>query len=157
MSIDHIDDTGVRALQQWLDENLPYNDSEFHKVELRDSLSNAFPLFITFYGITALLGVVLNACVLCDVTCRPRCPLIVLLLQLVAYDLFKLLLVVPLTLFNMMTKHWLMGKALCYLLPLLQALPNHASMLTYVMMAVDRYRTVVYPLKPALPTGKNFF
>ena len=37
---------------------------------------------------------------------------------------------------------------MCYFLPMLHSFPIHASMLTFLMIAVDRYRLIVHPMKP---------
>ena len=151
--IDDYDETEMRAIIQWYEKHLAPNDSDFRALEFRESLRHTYALFIALYAITWLLGVLLNIGVLCYITCHSRSQLMSLLLHLAASHLIKLVLVMPLTLVNLLLKHWLMGELTCYLLPMLQALPSHACTLTYVMIAVHRYRAIVDPLKPALPTG----
>ena len=45
-------------------------------------------------------------------------------------------------------ENWIWGSFMCYFLPMLHSFPIHASMLTFLMIAVDRYRLIVHPMKP---------
>ncbi|GBL88770.1 hypothetical protein AVEN_158902-1 [Araneus ventricosus] len=66
-------------------------------------------------------------------------------------DVVKCVVVLPLALSTTLIQNWVYGSFLCYLFPMLQDIPFHATMLTFLLTAFDRYRQTVYPLKQPVP------
>ncbi|XP_049798169.1 prolactin-releasing peptide receptor-like [Schistocerca nitens] len=59
--------------------------------------------------------------------------------------------VLPATFAVLILNNWVFGRTLCYCLPMMQDIPLHVTMLTFVLLATDRYRLVLYPYKPRVP------
>ncbi|KAG8200121.1 hypothetical protein JTE90_018910 [Oedothorax gibbosus] len=57
----------------------------------------------------------------------------------------------PLALSTTLIQNWVYGSFLCYLFPMMQDIPFHATMLTFLLIAFDRYRQTLYPLKQPCP------
>ncbi len=68
-------------------------------------------------------------------------------------DILKSGIVLPITLANLLIQNWIFGSFLCFFLPMMHSFPIHASMLNYMMIAVDRYRYIVHPMKSRVPAG----
>lgn len=62
-------------------------------------------------------------------------------------DIVKCLVVMPLALPTTLLHNWVYGNFLCFLFPMLQDIPFHATMLTFLLIAFDRHRQILYPLK----------
>ncbi|XP_030754659.1 orexin receptor type 1-like [Sitophilus oryzae] len=66
-------------------------------------------------------------------------------------DIVKCVVVLPITLYVLLVQNWMLGELLCTFLPMLQDIPLHVTMLTYVCLAWDRRRYLRNPNKPRLP------
>ncbi|XP_030754651.1 neuropeptide Y receptor type 5-like [Sitophilus oryzae] len=66
-------------------------------------------------------------------------------------DFIKCVVVLPITLYVLLVQNWMLGELLCTFLPMLQDIPLHVTMLTYVCLAWDRRRFLRNPNKPRLP------
>ncbi|GFT03108.1 g_PROTEIN_RECEP_F1_2 domain-containing protein [Nephila pilipes] len=66
-------------------------------------------------------------------------------------DILKCVVVLPLALSTTLIQNWIYGSFLCYLFPMMQDVPFHATMLTFLLIAFDRYRQTLYPLKQPIP------
>ncbi|GFS33723.1 g_PROTEIN_RECEP_F1_2 domain-containing protein [Trichonephila inaurata madagascariensis] len=67
-------------------------------------------------------------------------------------DILKCVVILPLALSTTLLQNWVYGSSLCYLFPMLQDIPFHVTMLTFLLIVFDRYRQILYPLKQPLPT-----
>ena len=128
---------------------------DYNRVMLNPSMRYVFPLFVFLHALVVLLGSGGNMGLLVVIGKRRlfRDPTYLFLANLAVSDFIKAALVLPLTLANLLLQGWVFGSFLCYALSMLQTFPIHASMLTYVLLAADRYRLVVHPMKSRLPAG----
>ncbi|TNN23997.1 Neuropeptide Y receptor type 2 [Liparis tanakae] len=103
---------------------------------------------ITAYCLVIALGLLGNALVLC-VILRYRAMRTVtnlFIANLALADLLAGALCLPFTLAYTLLGEWRFGAALCHALPFGQALSVHVSVLTMSVIALDRYRCVVFHL-----------
>ena len=122
---------------------------------IRSALQYVYPLFILIHVIVVVVGAVGN-CGMLIVVIKRRLyhdPMYFFLGNLALSDFFKAAIVLPITLVHLLIQNWIFGSFLCYILPMMHSFPIHASILTYMMIAVDRYRTVVHPMRSRVPAG----
>lgn len=134
------------------------NDSEnidFNTTRIKPTLQYIYPFFLFLYIAVGLFGLFSNLSLLIIVVRRGWFvdPTFFFLGNLALSDIIKCLFVLPITMANLIIHDWIYGSFLCYFLPMLQCFPIHASMLTLVMIAIDRYRVVIYPMKTRVPAG----
>jgi len=67
------------------------------------------------------------------------------LLNMVVTAIFQLLVVVPLSLYVRLVQNWMLGELGCYLLPVIQDLPSHISMLSMFVANLIRYGKLLFP------------
>lgn len=108
--------------------------------------------FIFIYSIVGVLGAAGNIYMITVMLAETNFRRFVnyLLLNLSLCDIFKCLVVLPLTLCVLLLKHWWFGVTMCYLLPVLQMFPVVVSMVTYVLIALNRYFLVFHSSNRAL-------
>ena len=80
-------------------------------------------------------------------------PTFLFFANLALSDVIKVAIAQPLTVINLIMQNWILGSFLCYFLPMLHAFPIHATMMTHVVIAIDRYRFIVHPMKSRIPAG----
>lgn len=154
-SVEELDETSIHVILNWFHDNVFYNDTDLHPLQVRAAFATSYPLYITLYAIMGVLATVGNIYIIYEILHKRlnNNPLYCFILNLAFSDLFKVLIVMPLTVVNLLLKNWILGQLLCYLLPMMHSFPIHASILTHVMIATHRYRVIVQPLKPPLPAG----
>jgi hypothetical protein len=125
----------------------------FRTPYIKTTLLYVWPLFVVLHALVGLGGVCGNAAMLTVIVRRRlyRCSTFFFLGHLAFSDLFKAAVVLPITVATMMMGNWIFGSFLCYFLPMMHSFPIHASMLTYMLMAIDRYRLILYPMKSRIP------
>lgn len=138
----------------WIDQR---NDTSFDFTQpyIRHSMRYVYPLFMFLYAAVGLTGFVGNVSMLI-VMGKQRLyhdPTYFFLGNLAFSDLIKCVFVLPISLANMLVQNWIFGSFLCFFLPMIQFFPIHASMLTFLMIAIDRYRLIVNPFKARVPAG----
>ncbi|XP_074641206.1 neuropeptide Y receptor type 2-like [Tubulanus polymorphus] len=148
--------TDINVLIKWIHDNMDENDTisaEWNQI--RTNLSILYPVFVFFYAIVACFGTLSNVCLFWIIVRRQLFydPTHFFIGSLAISDIIKTTLVLPITLSNILLRNWILGSFLCYFLPMLQSFPIHVSMLTFVIIAVDRYRLILYPMKPRVPAG----
>ncbi|KAH3789779.1 prolactin-releasing peptide receptor-like [Dreissena polymorpha] len=128
---------------------------DFTRPYIRHSMRYVYPLFMFLYGIVGLVGFVGNVAMLIVMGKRSlyHDETYFFIGNLAFSDLIKCLFVLPISLANMLVQNWIFGSFLCFFLPMIQFFPIHASMLTFLMIAIDRYRLIVNPFKPRVPAG----
>ena len=57
--------------------------------------------------------------------------------------LLQLTVTLPMSLFVLIVHNWLLGRAMCYLLPMLQDLPSYVIMLSLLAISFERWRSLL--------------
>ncbi|XP_076461817.1 prolactin-releasing peptide receptor-like [Babylonia areolata] len=109
-------------------------------------------LFIFFYSVIFLLGIVGNILVVVVVTRNKAMQTItnIFITNLAVSDVCMCLLAVPFTPMSFFFNSWIFGKALCHIVPMTLCISVYVSTLTSTAIAVDRYFVIVYPFKPRM-------
>ncbi|XP_069977772.1 neuropeptide Y receptor type 2-like [Penaeus vannamei] len=129
----------------------PNETVDFSRPVLRRTLRGSYPLFVTLYCLLALAGAVANSAMLSRLClARPfySDPTCVYVMNLGVCNLLASLVLLPLSLVVLLLHNWVLGGVLCYLLPMLQDVPIHATMATFVVISADRHRKIASPLEP---------
>ena len=142
----------------WIDQrNVNDNDSSFDFTQpyIRRSMRYVYPLFMFLYAAVGLIGFIGNVSMLIVMGKRRlyQDQTFFFLGNLAFSDLIKCMFVLPISLANMLVQNWIFGSFLCFFLPMIQFFPIHASMLTFLMIGIDRYRLIVNPFKARVPAG----
>ncbi|XP_021918926.1 prolactin-releasing peptide receptor [Zootermopsis nevadensis] len=127
---------------------------DFSKPHLRPSVARVFPLFVFLYTLVVIVGTASNLAVIWTVIKHRlyRNPTFGYIINLAIADIVKCVLVLPISLTILLVQNWIFGSFLCYFLPMLQDIPLHVSMLSFLLIAVDRYRLMLDPTKPRMPS-----
>ncbi|XP_013790487.2 neuropeptide Y receptor type 5-like [Limulus polyphemus] len=128
-----------------------HNDTtDFKTPHLRPALKNVFPLYLVLYGLVGAAGLFLNANMLRRILLRRKhCENIEKYLASNALnDMFKCIVVMPVSLATLALQNWILGRFLCHFLPIAQDVPFYATFLTFLSIAFDRYKAILNPLKP---------
>ncbi|XP_060524401.1 orexin/Hypocretin receptor type 1 [Cylas formicarius] len=128
------------------------------KLDLREpqpkkSLESAAAYIIFVYGLLAVYGVFSNLMLFVHIL-RYRLykdPTFSFIINNVVSDVMKCVVVLPMTLYVLLVQNWMLGELLCTFLPMIQDIPLHVTMLTYVFLSWDRYRYLRHPTLPRLP------
>lgn len=130
-----------------------HNDtSEFSHPHLRKSFQYSYVFFVFMYSIIFVSGLGVNVMLLHKIyTLRPyNISMYKYLACNALNDMIKCLAVMPMALSTTLFQNWVYGSFFCYLFPMLQDIPFHGTMLTFLLIAFDRHRLILYPLKPPL-------
>lgn len=127
--------------------------SDFQSPHFRKSVQYVYPLFIFLYALIILVGTVGNIYMMTTILKRRlyRDPTYYFICNLAISNLIKCILVLPITLANLLILNWLFGSFLCYFIPMMQNIPIHATMFTFLLITVDRYRLILYPMASRIP------
>ncbi|XP_013406746.2 neuropeptide Y receptor type 2 [Lingula anatina] len=157
MGLEELDGGDRYLVLHWLNErDIPNNsDIDWTTPHIKKSMQDVYPVFLFLFVLVGLSGLLGNLTIIAVVIKRGmyKDPLFFLLGNAALSDILKCLFVLPISVSNLTLQDWIFGSFLCYFLPMMQSYPNHASMLTYVVIAIDRYRKVVYPMKSRVPAG----
>jgi len=128
---------------------------DFTQPYLRRSMRYVYPLFMFLYAAVGFIGFVGNITMVIIMGKRRlyHDQTFFFIGNLAFSDLIKCVFVLPISLANMLVQNWVFGSFLCFLVPMIQFFPIHASMLTFLMIAIDRYRLIVNPFKARVPAG----
>lgn len=144
----------ITQILLWIDQR---NDTSFDFTQpyIRRSMRYVYPLFMFLYAAVGLIGFIGNVSMLIVMGKRRlyHDQTYFFLGNLAFSDLIKCVFVLPISLANMLVQNWIFGSFLCFFLPMIQFFPIHASMLTFLMIAIDRYRLIVNPFKARVPAG----
>ncbi|XP_046368330.1 prolactin-releasing peptide receptor-like isoform X1 [Haliotis rufescens] len=148
-------ETYIELILRWLIDNNSTEAVDFTQPYVRRSLRYVYPLFMFLHAVVGVVGIVGNIIMLIVLGKRKlyHDQTFFLLGNLAFADLIKCIFVLPITLANLLIQNWLLGSFLCFFLPMMQCFPVYASMMTFLMIAIDRYRTIVHPFKSRLPAG----
>lgn len=149
------EETYLTRVLHYIERSNSSGDTDFSKPFIKHSLRYVYPLFILLHAIICIGGVAGNAAMLVVLRRRKlhRSPTFFFLANLAMSDILKAGLVLPISVASMLFANWIFGSFLCYFLPMMHSFPIHASMLTHTVMAVDRYRLILYPMKSRVPAG----
>ncbi|XP_046745662.1 neuropeptide Y receptor type 2 [Diprion similis] len=144
---------------QWLETIVHYitgfrNDTiDFSRPHLRPSIVKIYPLFVLMYAALIIIGTLANFAMVYHIMKYRlyRDPTYAFLINIAIADLIKCIFVLPISLTVMLVQNWIFGKFLCFFLPMLQDIPLHVSMITYLLIAWDRFRMLSDPVKPRIP------
>ncbi|XP_055712349.1 orexin/Hypocretin receptor type 1 isoform X2 [Phlebotomus papatasi] len=112
-----------------------------------------YPIFILQYGVLLVIGLLSNIAVIAyimhyklfrDVTHS-------FIVNLAFCHVVQCSVVLPITLMVLLIQNWVFGQFLCFFLPLLQDIPLHVAIITHLLIAWDRMRWLMDPLKARLP------
>ncbi|KAK3758629.1 hypothetical protein RRG08_019539 [Elysia crispata] len=109
-------------------------------------------LFIFLYSLIFLLGTTGNCLVVFVVIRNKAMQTItnIFITNLAISDILMCLLAVPFTPIFFFLKTWVLGTALCHIIPMILCISVYVSTLTSTAIAVDRYFVIVYPFKPRM-------
>ncbi|XP_076030411.1 cholecystokinin receptor-like [Oratosquilla oratoria] len=112
-------------------------------------LADSAMVFIPLYAIIFLLSVCGNVLVILTLVqnSRMRTPTNVFLLNLAVSDLLLGVVCMPFTLSGFLLRNFIFGAAMCKIIPYLQAVSVSVSAWTLVVISVERYYGICYPLR----------
>ncbi|XP_071441002.1 neuropeptide F receptor-like [Hetaerina americana] len=114
----------------------------------------AFIALILAYALLICVGAAGNSLVVAAVVRKPamRTARNMFIVNLAVSDLLLCLVTMPLTLMEILTKYWPLGKhdLLCKTLATLQATSIFVSTISITAIALDRHRVIVYPTRESL-------
>lgn len=122
---------------------------------LDEIASKVVPIFFGLIGITGLLG---NGLVVLVVVSNPqmRSTTNILIINLALADLLFVIFCVPFTATDYVLANWPFGDCWCKIVQYLIVVTCHASIYTLVLMSLDRFLAVVYPIASrSLRTERN--
>ena len=129
------------------------NDStDWSKGVVRPSMKSIWPLFLTFHLLIGIIGLIANISMFCDIirTRLYRNNTGSYLLNLVINNILVLAVQLPMNFLILLFENWVFGEAMCYAAAIIPYLLIHSSMLTFILMSVDRYRSIAHPNKRQL-------
>ncbi|XP_055616023.1 neuropeptide F receptor isoform X1 [Toxorhynchites rutilus septentrionalis] len=114
----------------------------------------AYHILIVMYSILIIFGATGNSLVVMAVARKPqmRTARNMFIVNLAVSDLLLCLVTMPLTLVEILTKYWPMGRLpfLCKSIGTLQATSIFVSTISITAIALDRYQVIVYPTRDSL-------
>ncbi|XP_028316245.1 neuropeptide Y receptor Y7 [Gouania willdenowi] len=115
-------------------------------------------ILITAYSLIILLGVVGNALVIYMIIRYKNMRTVTnfFIANLALADLLVNTLCLPFTLIYTLLDEWKFGAVLCHMVPFAQALSVHVSILTMTVIALERYRCIVFHLNRRLTWRSSF-
>ncbi|XP_064466078.1 prolactin-releasing peptide receptor-like isoform X1 [Ornithodoros turicata] len=127
--------------------------SEFNKPQLRRIFKLSYPLFLVLYSSLFVTSLISNFWLVFRIyrDRRPKESFYIYLFVNALNDIFKLLVVMPVSLVTLFLHSWVFGSFMCSVSPIIQDFPFYLTLLTFVLIACDRYRFVMNPLKRRLP------
>ncbi|XP_058527251.1 neuropeptide Y receptor type 4-2 [Ochotona princeps] len=110
---------------------------------------------ITSYGLETVLGVLGNLCLICMMLRQKEKTNVTSLLiaNLAFSDFLMCLLCQPLTVIYTIMDYWVFGEALCKLSAFIQCTSVTVSILSLVLVALERHQLIIHPTgwKPSVP------
>lgn len=116
-------------------------------------------VFVCLYAVIGLAGAFGNIYMIAIMfleTSFRRC-INFLLFNLCLSNLVKSLVVLPVSLYVLLTAHWRLGSFMCYASPLIQTFPVVVTMMTYLLASIDRYLMLFRPSSSNRPPSRRMF
>ena len=126
----------------WVGPGVGKSLSELRRPLLKADLSGALlPVFVALYALVGLLGAMYNVAMLLALCRREilRHPAAAFLANAAVMGLVTAALVTPMTLMVLVLQNWVLGETMCWLFPILQAMPMHGIALNLLAALTDRY------------------
>ncbi|XP_067932752.1 neuromedin-B receptor-like [Watersipora subatra] len=122
---------------------------DWTKGVVRPSMENTWPLFLSIHLLVIVIGVAASFSMLKDVILLRLYTnsTAIYLLNLLINNLLVLVVQLPVNFVMMLYENWVFGKAMCYIGAITPYLLVHCAMLTFILMSVDRYRSIAHPSK----------
>ena len=155
MAVSDLTEEEINILITWISENNHNDSNKVGHVRVKSSLRQIYVLFIFLNSLVTIIGTGTNI-VMLGYIIRKRLyknSTFLFLANIAFSDILKALIVLPLTVAHLMLDGWIFGRFMCYFLPMMHSFPIHATMISYVLIGVDRYRLVMHPMKRRLPAG----
>nr|ACO14936.1 Neuropeptide Y receptor type 6 [Caligus clemensi] len=136
-----------------MDMNTSDSGFDFRALKLRPVFSDRLyhlVLTIFFYAVLVIFGLFGNGTVFYVIWRKgsyKKYNILACVLNMTLAFLMQLVLVIPLTLFVIVVDNWVMGSALCHLLPMIQDVPGYSLMMTITILSYDRRRFLFDPRK----------
>ncbi|XP_048361813.1 neuropeptide Y receptor type 4-2-like [Sphaerodactylus townsendi] len=107
----------------------------------------------TSYSLETVLGILGNTCLIGIMARQKATPTNVLLINLVASELVMCIFCLPFTVITVLLNYWTFGEAMCKVTAFLQCMSVTVSILSLVLIAVERHQLIIHPTgwKPGLP------
>lgn len=153
--VDHEDRAFLELVFKYMGDENSTNDVDFTQPHVRRSLRYVYPLFMFLHALIGLFGLCGNLAIIIVIGKRRlyRDQTFLFLGNIAFSDIMKCIFVLPVSLANLLIHNWIFGSFMCFFLPMLQCFPIYSSMLTYLMIAIDRYRLIVNPFRSRMPAG----
>lgn len=97
-------------------------EEDLSKPQLRPSVINIYPLFIIFYAILIIIGIISNIAMIIHIVRHKlyHDPTNAYLINIAISDITKCIFVLPITLTILLIQNWIFGRFLCFFLPMMQ-------------------------------------
>nr|CAD7199063.1 unnamed protein product [Timema douglasi]CAD7416547.1 unnamed protein product [Timema poppensis] len=113
-----------------------------------------FYSLVFMYSVLIVVGAAGNSLVVCAVVRKPsmRTARNMFIVNLAVSDLLLCLITMPLTMMEILTRYWPLGRHafICKMLGTLQATSIFVSTISITAIALDRYQVIVYPTRESL-------
>ncbi|XP_058807659.1 prolactin-releasing peptide receptor isoform X2 [Phymastichus coffea] len=126
---------------------------DLSKPHLNPYFATNYPIIVLVYSLLIISSVLANLAMIFHVVKRRlyKDTTCAFLINIAIASTVHVTFVLPITLAVMLMQNWIFGRLICFCLPIFQDLPIHISMLTYLMIAGDRYRYLSDPIKSRIP------
>ncbi|KAG9341134.1 hypothetical protein JZ751_019888 [Albula glossodonta] len=119
-------------------------------------MSSGVTVFLAVsYGVVMLLGLLGNVCLICVIARQKEKANVtsILITNLSVSDILVCIFCLPITVVYTLMDHWVFGGVLCRLLPFVQCMSVTVSILSLVLIALERHQLILNPggWKPTAP------
>lgn len=135
--------------------NMTFCSSDGDDELIEEVVSKVVPIFFSLIGLTGLLG---NGLVVLVILSNPQMKSTtnMLIINLAMADLLFVIFCIPFTAVDYMLSRWPFGDVWCKIVQYLIVVTVQASIYTLVLMSLDRFLCVVYPIASrSLRTERN--
>lgn len=135
----------IGILKDVFDIIMHYTDNTTHRPMIKAAFSHSYSFFTFLFTAEACMGTILNGIAVYKIIrlgLAKRDNLFAYLLAICALGLLTSSVIIPLSLVVMLVQPWILGRVTCYVLPVLQSLPIHGTMMCAVSMAAYWYRLI---------------
>ena len=144
--------------EMWIGNNTPSFPSGHPSLETAEwcHLSPSVTVcLVVCYCFTMLLGLVGNCCLICIIGRRRERANVtnILIANLSVSDIMMCAFCLPFTVTYTLMDHWVFGSVLCRLVPFIQCVSVTVSVLSLVLIALERHQLIINPSgwKPSIP------
>ncbi|XP_062856223.1 neuropeptide Y receptor Y7 [Trichomycterus rosablanca] len=145
----------------WQQEHMSNVSTDSHKPAFVDDITKHLSVqiaLITAYSLIILLGLVGNALVIYMIIIYKNMRTVTnyFIANLALADLMVDTMCLPFTLVYTLIDEWKFGAVMCHMVPYAQALTVHVSILTLTVIALERYRCIVFHMNEHLSRFASF-